>query len=241
MNAPLLCMGAFLFAQGENEHDLECTFSLGTNWLFPAVGNTDTNLVRFDQNSTFRNGDSLHTKEQSLCELANKDLKIRLGSNSIVGIKQKKISLTKGTVLIYKNFEGNLNIKSKQSNLSTAGQYTAIVDCTSNGGFKFIPLEGKGLIIPAKGESKEIFRGRLTMILGSPSQLGSAYDIDLLLLLKSSRLINAFPTSLPSMKRISLAIYAQQLRIKGKYNALIGDAPTDDNLQMWAFGEKEGN
>jgi hypothetical protein len=39
------------------------------------------------------------------------------------------------------------------------------------------------------------------------------------------------------MKRISLSIYAQQLRIKGKYNALIGDVPTDDNIQMWAFGE----
>jgi hypothetical protein len=75
------------------------------------------------------------------------------------------------------------------------------------------------------------------MVLGSPSKLGNAYDIDLLLLLKSSRLINAFPTPLPSMKRISLSIYAQQLRIKGKYNALIGDVPTDDNIQMWAFGE----
>ncbi len=232
-------MGAFLFAQGGSQHDLECTFSLGTNWLFPAVENTGTNLVRFDQNSTFRNGDSLHTKEQSLCELASKDLQIRLGSNSIVGIKQKEIALTKGTALIYKRGEGNLNIKSKQSNLSTKGQYTAIVDCTSNGGFKFIPLEGKGLIVPDKGESKEIFRGRLTMVIGSPSQLGNAYDIDLLLLLKSSRLINSFPTALPSMKRISLSIYAQQLRLKGKFNALIGDAPTDDNLQMWAFGEEE--
>jgi hypothetical protein len=77
------------------------------------------------------------------------------------------------------------------------------------------------------------------MIIGSPSQLGSAYDIDLLLLLKSSRLINSFPTPLPSLKRISLSVYAQQLRMKGKYNALIGDAPTNDNLQMWAFGEDD--
>ena len=232
-------MGAFLFAQKTHTNNFNCTFSLGTNWLFLADGDKDSNLVRFDQNSTLRNGDSLHTKEQSLCELSNKDLQIRLGSNTIVDIKNNEISLTKGTVLIYKKSEHNLSIKSKQSNLTTDGQYTAIVDCTSNGGFKFIPLEGKGLIIPEKGDSKEIFRGRLTMILGSPSQLGSAYDIDLLLLLKSSRLINAFPTTLPSIKRISLAIYAQQLRIKGKYNALIGDAPTDDNLQMWAFGEDE--
>jgi hypothetical protein len=41
------------------------------------------------------------------------------------------------------------------------------------------------------------------------------------------------------MKRISLSVYAQQLRMKGKYNALIGDAPTNDNLQMWAFGEDD--
>jgi hypothetical protein len=27
--------------------------------------------------------------------------------------------------------------------------------------------------------------------------------------------------------------------MKGKYNALIGDAPTNDNLQMWAFGEDD--
>ena len=77
------------------------------------------------------------------------------------------------------------------------------------------------------------------MVLGSPSKLGNAYDIDLLLLLKSSRLINSFPTPLPSMKRVSLSIYAQQLRLKGKFNALIGDAPTDDNLQMWTWGEDD--
>ena len=67
----------------------------------------------------------------------------------------------------------------------TTGQFTAIIECTSNGGFKFIPLEGKGEIFPDKGKSKEIYRGRLTMVLGSPSKLGNAYDIDLLLLLKS--------------------------------------------------------
>jgi hypothetical protein len=27
------------------------------------------------------------------------------------------------------------------------------------------------------------------------------------------------------------------LKLKGKYNALIGDAPNDTNLQVWSFGE----
>jgi len=142
-------------------------------------------------------------------------------------------------MLLYSLGTSDIIIESEQSSLNVSGKFTAIIDHTSNGGFKFIPLEGKGSIIPQNGEPKDIYRGRLTMVLGSPSKLGNAYDIDLLLLLKSSRLINSFPTPLTSMKRISLSIYAQQLQLKGKFNALIGDATSEDNLQMWAFGEDE--
>ena len=178
----------------------------------------------------------MHSKEQ-FYEILNDQFQVRIGSNSIFAFDNDSISITKGSLLLYKKNDDPITIQSELSSLKTTGQFTAIIECTSNGGFKFIPLEGKGEIIPDKGESKEIYRGRLTMVLGSPSKLGNAYDIDLLLLLKSSRLINSFPTPLPSMKRISLSIYAQKLRMKGKYNALIGDAPSDDNIQMWAFGE----
>ena len=232
-------MGAFLFGQLNVQNKLKCTYSYGTNWLFPEHNSTGTNLVSFDQNSTIKYGDSLHTKERSLCEITNKDFHIRLGSDSILEVNHSEIIVTKGSILLNNIAGRQLTISSEQSMLSTEGKYTGIIDCTSNGGFKFIPLEGKGKMNPEQGEAKDIYRGRLTMIIGSPSQLGSAYDIDLLLLLKSSRLINSFPTPLPSMKRISLSIYAQQLKMKGKYNALIGDALTNDELQMWAFGEDE--
>ena len=76
------------------------------------------------------------------------------------------------------------------------------------------------------------------MVLGNPSSLGDAYDIDIMLLIKSSRLINAFTSSLPTFKKIGLAIYVQEMKLKGKYNALIGDATSDKNLQMWKFGQK---
>jgi hypothetical protein len=230
-------MGAFLFSQIPSENKLKCTYSLGTNWLFPKEKKENHELKQLEQNSSLQIGDSLHSKEQSLCEILNDQFQVRIGSNSIFEFNNDSISITRGSLLLYKRNVEPITIHSELSSLKTTGEYTAIIECTSNGGFKFIPLEGKGEIFPAKGKPKEIFRGRLTMVLGSPSKLGNAYDIDLLLLLKSSRLINAFPTPLPSMKRISLSIYAQQLRIKGKYNALIGDVPTDDNIQMWAFGE----
>ncbi len=230
-------MGAFLFSQIPSENKLDCTYSLGTNWLFPKEKKQNHSLKQLEQNSSLQIGDSLHSKEQSLCEILNDQFQVRIGSNSIFEFNNGSISITKGSLLLYKKNDDPITIQSELSSLKTTGQFTAIIECTSNGGFKFIPLEGKGEIIPDKGKSKEIYRGRLTMVLGSPSKLGNAYDIDLLLLLKSSRLINSFPTPLPSMRRISLSIYAQQLRMKGKYNALIGDAPSNDNIQMWAFGE----
>ena len=209
---------------------------LGYQLAFSKEKKQNHSLKQLEQNSSLHIGDSLHSKEQSLCEILNDQFQVRIGSNSIFAFDNDSISITKGSLLLYKKNDDPITIQSELSSLKTTGQFTAIIECTSNGGFKFIPLEGKGEIIPDKGESKDIYRGRLTMVLGSPSKLGNAYDIDLLLLLKS-RLINSFPTPLPSMKRISLSIYAQQLRMKGKYNALIGDAPSDDNIQMWAFGE----
>ena len=239
ISAPLLCIGALLFSEASNNDTLKCTFSSGANWQFPKDQTTRNKLLSFEENSTLSMGDSLHTKDQSLCEIVNLSLQMRIGSNSVLEVNDDIISITRGSMLLSLKSPKPIIIKTENSSLSTKGRYTAIIDCTGNGGFKFIPLEGKGFINPEKGKAKEIYRGRLTMVLGSPSQLGNAYDIDLLLLLKSSRLINSFPTPLPSMKRISLSIYAQQLMIKGKYNALIGDAPSDDNLQMWAFGEDE--
>ena len=78
------------------------------------------------------------------------------------------------------------------------------------------------------------------LILGNPSEFGNAYDIDLNLLLRSSRLINSFPDPLSSFPKIGLAIYIQELKLKGKYDALIGDATTNKNLQMWKFGKNTG-
>ena len=87
-----------------------------------------------------------------------------------------------------------------------------------------------------KGGSKDIIGGRMILVLGNPTYYGDAYDIDIMLMLKSSRLINSFPDPLPTFEKIGLAIYIQDLKLKGKYDALIGDATTNENLQMWRFG-----
>ena len=239
----MLFMEALLFSEKKNDEAklINCSFTSGKVELIKKDSFGYSAISNLEINSSLPQNSLLCTGEKSLCELnLDSSIIIRSGSESIIdSVNHKLLKVLSGSFLIYLKHDTEYTIQSKKSLLKTRGNFTAIIDCTSNGGFKFIPLEGKGEMISEEGSSKNIYRGRLTMVLGSPSKLGNAYDIDLLLLLKSSRLINSFPTPLPSMKRISLSIYAQQLRLKGKFNALIGDAPTDDNLQMWAFGEED--
>ena len=36
-----------------------------------------------------------------------------------------------------------------------------------------------------------------------------------------------------------MAIYAQQLKLKGKFDALIGDANSNENIQIWKFNSSQ--
>lgn len=166
----------------------------------------------------------------------------RLGSNSVARwFSDKKIWLDSGSALYCSTQEDTIVFSSVESNASFTGKGTIIVEATKNGGFKFIPLEGKGTISTQDGGRKEIVGGRMLLVLGNPTYFGDAYDIDLMLLLKSSRLVNSYPSILPTFKKIGLAIYIQELKLKGKYDALIGDATSEENLQIWKFGSNVGN
>lgn len=234
---PLLLAGDSLFADS-NRSSSFCSYTEGTVELVRKGIVGPKAVWPFEGNATLPANSLLCTGENSLAEVKNDKFLIRLGSLSVLeSISEDSVKIFSGSFLISIPKDSEINLQSEKSSVSLKGKLTAIVACTSNGGFKFIPLEGKGTITPQQGEPKKIKSGRLMMVVGSPSQLGNAYDIDLLLMLKSSRLISSFPEPLASMKNIGLSVHYQQLRLKGKFNALIGDAPSDDNLQMWAFGK----
>ena len=134
--------------------------------------------------------------------------------------------------------DGDFTFSTREANATFSGSGTIIIEATANGGLKFIPLEAKGTIRTPKGDAQDVRGGRLLLVLGKPTRFGDAFDIDIMLLLKSSRLVNAFPDPLPTFDKIGLALYVQELKLKGKYDALIGDATTNENLQMWKFGKK---
>ena len=186
--------------------------------------------------------DSLYfisTSNGSRFELKSNDTIWRVGSQSFVRFEsQQQVWIHSGSLLLCLENEKTINFKSRTSDATFTGKGTIIIECLENGGFKFIPLEGDGVLKTVKDAPFPILGGRLVLVLGNPSYLGSSYDIDLMLLLQSSKLINYFPSPLSTFDQIGLALYIQQIKLKGKYNALIGDATTDNELQIWAFGEK---
>ena len=193
-----------------------------------------------DINSSINN-QVIGTSTGSRIQIESNDKIWRLGTSSTAQfVNSKHVYIFNGSVLFCFTESFEITIETLSSNATFRGKGTFLIETTSNGGFKFIPIEINGILTTDLGDTKELRDGRMLLVLNTPSELGNAYDIDLLLLLKSSRLINSFPSNLPSMDQISLAVYKQQLKLKGKYDALIGDATSNKNLQMWKFGKKAG-
>ena len=203
--------------------------------------NENNNSVSVPQvNQTIKPNLLYGTGKGSRFEYLYNDVTWRVGSLSFVKIPtENSFFIHSGSTLFCTNDKKiDLEITSRNSKASFSGSGTIIIESLENGGFKIIPLEVDGFIKTDTDPLKELIGGRMLLVLGNRSYLANAYDIDILLLLQSSRLINNFPTPLSTFDQIGLAIYVQQLKLKGKYDALIGDAKSEKTLQIWGFGEK---
>lgn len=191
-----------------------------------------------------KKGEKLNPKEyittgpSAFVEIYHHDITIRLGKNAIAEwVDARHWKIHEGSSLFCLEEKDSIKVSSSKGSSVITGPCTFIAEATSNGGYKMICLSGRPYVQSGQKKSK-IPAGRLVLVLGETNALGNAYDIDLMLLLKSSLLINAFEDPPPTMKKIGLAVYSQQMRMGGKYDALIGDATTDKNLQMWVLGKK---
>ena len=102
-------------------------------------------------------------------------------------------------------------------------------------GFKVILLEGE--ILPSSDEEAPqapILPGELALITGQKGLVSQSLKVELPVLLSTSRLINVFPSPLPSQSRLISAAQVQSLRTKARYNAFIGGVSKDSKLRIWS-------
>jgi hypothetical protein len=210
----------------------------GVDRIRKVEGHTRPYIKRISKGDTILAGDTLTTGDSAFCEIKSESNTIRLGSDTILrNLGPKHWQLIDGSILLCLMDDTTFQLDSKKGSSLLSGPSTIITENTTNGGYKIISLSGK-TTINIEGEKTQIPSGRLALVLGEKKKLGDGYDIDLLLLLRSSLLINAFEEPPPTMGKIGLAVYAQQKKLKGKFDILIGDAPTDKNLQMWVMGKE---
>lgn len=223
-----------------DEKSLLTTFTAGKVEIIDESKEKDKLVTDLEIGSEIFPSQVLATGKGSRVEISRATEIWRIGSMTVgKWIQPNKFWLHSGSILFCTTEKKDIVFSTIDCTTSFSGKGTIIIEATKNGGFKFIPLEGKGTITTERGDSMDIIGGRMLLVLGNPTYFGDAYDIDIMLLLKSSRLINAYPTPLPTFEKIGLAIYIQELKLKGKYDALIGDATTNENLQLWKFKKSE--
>jgi hypothetical protein len=190
-----------------------------------------------EQNATVGVGDGFFTGKRSIAEFHGPNSSsIRMGSEVTAELEgPQSVYLAAGTILVCLPEETSFSMRSTVASASYEGRGTFFIECTGNGGFKIIHLEGKGSYSTEKGGKLKLRGGQLCFVFRNPSEFGEIFDIDILLLVGTSRLLNAFPELPPTISRIGLTVYTQDLLMKSKYNALIGDAPTDKKIQLWTL------
>ena len=173
----------------------------------------------------------------SYLELVKKDeIQLRVGQSSVLEfISPNHLNAMQGAFLLYSKNDENWKISSNEATLSLKGRGTWMFEKTESGDLKIILLEGKGLASLDEEEKKLSF-GELLLLRTSPkNELSHPITLELPLLLATSRLINNYETILHSKPRLVSAAKVQIVRLKKRYQALVGGTNEQSELRMWAI------
>jgi len=167
-------------------------------------------------NDTVRAPDKIRTGAKSRAELKAADNTLtRIGANTIFSFEQsgRVLNLEKGSVLFHSPAgRGGGTIKSAGASAAVLGT-TLIVASTPDGGFKCIPLEGKGTITLPNGQSLTLTAGDMVYVPAGAQAFGPVVKVDLGKLVEGSQLVNGFSTPLPSLGDVNNEISKQRIAI----------------------------
>jgi hypothetical protein len=164
---------------------------------------------------------------------------LRLGQSS--GIEFRKPTsfyIFKGSFLIADKSTRQWKFESNSSVIQFSGSGTFMIETTPLG-FKLIILEGLYKLAESKGTRSDLTSGDLILISGHSGEVSQSMQVELPLILNSSRLVNYFPNKLSTHSRLISAAQVQALRMKSKYNAFIGGVSEDRQLRIWKVPSSE--
>ena len=177
--------------------------------------------------------------KESLLEITQSEGNfLRLGRATLAEFSTSKIRLLQGSFLRNAKKETLFALSGKKVDAGIRLKGTLMAESTGNGGLKVVLVAGKADIGTDADGAKPLRPGQLIFVHSSPAKLGDLYDLDLPLLLSTSRLVSGFKKPLPNLASMRTSMLIQGLNTKRRYEALVGDAPDDEKVQMWAIKEK---
>ncbi|MEK9772468.1 MAG: hypothetical protein VW576_02780 [Opitutae bacterium] len=163
--------------------------------------------------------------------------RIRIGSETGLEFQEPDhYLLHKGSLLVSHREKMVWNLGRSDHPIQVTGAGTWMMECLTSG-IKVILLEGK-VWIGNSAETQMLSSGDLVLLDSTNPKGSKPIKVDLPLLLGTSRLINGFPAKLPSNSRLFSAAQVQALKLKKKYDALVGDVTEEKKLQLWTVPKK---
>ena len=158
----------------------------------------------------------------------------RLGQSSAIENRQPyHLYYFQGSSLISNRDYAKWRLETKSTLIHIYAQGTWMVETTEKLGLKIILLEGTLQVLGEK-EPLTLSAGELVLVSDKNDQISQTIKIDLPLMLNTCRLINNFETKLPSLSRLISAAQVQSIRLKKRYEAVVGGVK-ENKLQIWAI------
>ena len=163
---------------------------------------------------------------------------IRLGKTTGLEFREKhEIYLFQGSALLSHRVYLQWNVHSAKSQFTIQGKGTWMMEATPLG-FKVIILEGS-LALASNDKTESFKPGDLILVSDREGKISQDLEIELPLLLGTSKLLNHFPDLLPSHSRLISAAQVQAMRMKKKYEAMIGGVRSNRKLEIWQIPKAE--
>ena len=160
---------------------------------------------------------------------------IRIGQQSVIEFRNlNHIRIFNGSSLFSLSKPQSLNLETNGTNIQLSGRGTFMLESPQGRNLKIIMLEGQVLLTSAQAK-QNLQAGQLVLVQAGTPDFGQTINIDLPLLLSTSRLVNNFSSALPSQSKLISAAKVQAVRLKKRYEALIGNTNDQNQLRLWAL------
>lgn len=177
--------------------------------------------------------------DENRIELRSDNALVRLSANTACVLEgESQFHLELGAALIYLD-DSTLSCSLPRASLKLEGHGTVILEHTTNGAGKLIALEGDIKATLPKNTTRMLRAGNAVFLLPDKNAFGPDVDIDLSILASTSMLVIGFTNELPSFNALRQEIFYQQHRLKGRANAVLGDAPDSEQFNVMVLEKQE--